>query len=212
VAHAQIHRTALVLLSLFVVACAPPPPADRGAALFETCQSCHGLQGEGNPDFRAPRIAGLPQWYLERQVTNFHEGIRGANPDDANGLRMRGMIRTLSGPEDIQAVVDHVAALPPPPASTAAVQGNAQHGATLYATCTQCHGEDGRGDETRGAPPIAGQDPWYVVLQLNSFKSGVRGTEPRDERGSQMRPMTLGLGDQDMQDVAAYVASLGGGS
>ena len=205
-----IHWMCWMCVLAGLSACAPTEPqgADRGPALFETCATCHGPEGAGVEEYHAPAIAGLPEWYLRAQLHKFHDGVRGAHPDDTQGLRMRGMARTLRHEGDIEAVSAYVAALPRP-RPTGGVTGNAARGAELFATCVQCHGERGTGDETRGAPPIAGMDPWYVFTQLNSFKSGVRGTEARDETGATMRPMTLGLSESDMNDLAAHLVALG---
>jgi cytochrome c553 len=31
----------------------------------------------------APKLAGQPRWYLERQLRNFKHGLRGGEPGDA---------------------------------------------------------------------------------------------------------------------------------
>jgi cytochrome c oxidase subunit 2 len=88
--------------------------------------------------------------------------------------------------------------------------GDAERGKTLYATCGACHGANGEGLEALNAPKLAGQEEWYVVRQLQNFKAGVRGNNPRDTYGMQMAPMAQTLvDDQAMQDVAAYIRTLG---
>lgn len=82
-------------------------------------------------------------------------------------------------------------------------------GRALYDYCLQCHGADGTGDPSVGAPPIAGLDAWYVESQLLKFQSGARGAHPDDEAGLRMRPMARTLESADeVKAVAAYVASL----
>ena len=73
-------------------------PGDPGAghALFETCESCHGDNGAGNQDLKAPLIAGTDDWYLATQLRKFKSGVRGANPKDREGRLMRPMARTLA--------------------------------------------------------------------------------------------------------------------
>jgi hypothetical protein len=47
------------------------------------------------------------------------------------------------------------------------------------------------------------------LTQLKNFKSGVRGTNPQDITGAQMRPMSMILADeQAMKDVIAYIQTL----
>jgi cytochrome c553 len=51
-------------------------------------------------------------------------------------------------------------------------------------------------------------DDWYLLSQLRNFKSGARGGRPGDTWGATMRPNTLVLDDQAMQNVIAYVQTL----
>lgn len=190
----------------------PPEGAARGPGLYETCAQCHGANGGGMHEFTAPAIAGLPEWYVRSQLEKFQSGARGANAHDSNGLRMRGMARTLNRPGDVDTVAAYVASMPVVPQEDAVVQGDAGHGEELFATCVQCHGAEGTGDEARHAPPLINLNDWYVVSSLKLFKEGIRGTNPRDEWGITMRPMSLGLADeQAMADVAAYIRTLRGG-
>ena len=87
--------------------------------------------------------------------------------------------------------------------------GDPERGKVLFAVCAACHGQDGAGNKALNAPVNAGQNEWYVVRQLKNFKAGVRGADPKDTFGIQMRPMAMTLADdQAVEDVAAYVASL----
>ena len=40
---------------------------------LEYCTVCHGSQLKGNVNIGAPRLSGLPQWYVERQLQNFKD-------------------------------------------------------------------------------------------------------------------------------------------
>jgi cytochrome c oxidase subunit 2 len=103
-----------------------------------------------------------------------------------------------------------VAALAILSSTGALAAGDAERGKTLYATCGACHGANGEGLEALNAPKLAGQEEWYVVRQLQNFKNGIRGNNPRDTYGMQMAPMAqILVDDQAMQDVAAYIRSLG---
>ncbi len=206
------HFLPLLLLPVFAAsACAPAQPSGeaRGAALFETCASCHGERGEGRPEFEAPAIAGLEEWYVRAQLDKFRSGARGAHADDVAGLRMRPMARQLDGDEDVAAIAAHVAALPPTHPEPTVVGGDAARGREHFATCATCHGEDASGNQEKGAPPLRNASDWYLVAQLTKFREGIRGTNPADVTGGQMRPMALGLADaQAMRDVVAYIVSL----
>ena len=82
-------------------------------------------------------------------------------------------------------------------------------GRALFDLCAQCHGSAAQGMELSLAPAIAGLDDWYVVSQLNVFKSGARGMNWQDVGGMRMHPMSLWLRDDgDLNAVAGYVASM----
>jgi cytochrome c553 len=82
--------------------------------------------------------------------------------------------------------------------------GDAARGAELAAAdCADCHGDDGMGDEDN--PKIAGLDAAKHVELLKGYKSG----EIPDE-DEMMIDSVSGLSDQDMADLAAYYAGLGG--
>jgi len=95
-------------------------------------------------------------------------------------------------------------------ASSAFGAGDPVKGQTLYATCGACHGANGEGMQALNAPSLAGQEEWYVIRQLQNFKNGIRGTNPKDIFGMQMAPMAMTLPtEQAIEDVAAYISSLG---
>lgn len=66
-----------------------------GRELFEVCAQCHGARGEGREAMGAPRIAGLEDWYVLRQLQNFRQRIRGDHLKDPYGIQMRPMIRAV---------------------------------------------------------------------------------------------------------------------
>ena len=79
------------------------PDLARGAELFELCAQCHGSEAHGNRLFLAPAIAGLSQWYIEMQLDEFRQGLRGLHFD---GLAERS-VRVL-GCGSLLLVVAHV--------------------------------------------------------------------------------------------------------
>lgn len=181
---------------------------ERSAELYAYCTQCHGDVGEGKPEFQVPAIAGLPQWYVEAQLDKFRIGARGDHPEDVDGLRMRPMSRTLASQQEVELVSEYVANLPAPP-QEATLAGDPERGRQLFTPCVQCHGERAEGKQDMNAPPLTLQPDWYLVAQLQKFKEGIRGTDPLDSTGAQMRPMSLGLADeQAMRDVVAHIQTL----
>jgi cytochrome c553 len=182
--------------------------ATRGREVFETCVPCHNSDGSGNPAVGAPNIAGMKEWYVERELEKFRAGVRGMYFNDVEGMRMRPMALSLTSEDDVKSVAHYVETLPPVPHASS-LPGDPKAGEALYATCGTCHGDNGAGNQDLGAPRIAGVDDWYLATELRKFKSGVRGASPKDREGRLMRPMARGLADEDaVRNVVAYVETL----
>jgi cytochrome c553 len=118
------------------------------------------------------------------------------------------MAITLNRDGDIASVAQYVASLEAhfPPST---LRGNAGAGAAQYEqVCLACHGPDGRGNELLRSPPIVQLHDWYLVQELDNFRSGARGAHPDDTWGATMRVNAVLLTDQAMRDVIAYVQTL----
>jgi cytochrome c oxidase subunit 2 len=180
----------------------------RGRQLYALCAACHGENGHGNQQRNAPAVAGLEAWYLEAQLHNFRNGLRGYHAEDTTALQMRPMARTLRSDDDVRAVAAYLASLPPA-ARITTVTGDHERGKNLYTTCSACHGQEGKGNAEVKSPGLLLQGDWYLVSQLKKFRAGYRGAHRDDAPGMQMRAMTMMLqDDQALDDLAAYVASL----
>lgn len=93
--------------------------------------------------------------------------------------------------------------------SAGTANAGATTGKTLYAACQTCHGPKAEGNVSMNAPSLTQQDSSYLKRQLTNFKAGIRGSDPRDTGGSQMRAMAAILDSpQAIDDVAAYIGSL----
>jgi cytochrome c553 len=79
--------------------------------------------------------------------------------------------------------------------------GDPVAGKARFAVCAGCHGPDGMGNAALGYPQLAGKDAAYVAQQLRAFKSGKRDS-------ATMQAMVSGLDETDIDNVAAYVATL----
>jgi cytochrome c553 len=89
-------------------------------------------------------------------------------------------------------MVDGVTAVMP----VAALPGEAK-----YAACGACHGANGGGGV---GPALAGQTVEYIVGRLNQYKAG----EKVGNQSNLMWGQAAGLSDQDMNDLAEYIATL----
>jgi len=83
----------------------------------------------------------------------------------------------------------------------AANAGDAGAGQAAYATCVGCHGAAGEGGV---GPKLAGQAAADIVAKLHKYKNG----EQVGPMTSMMAPMAAGLSDADIENIAAYTASL----
>ena len=199
----------VVLVLGLVAGAAQAEDDEHGRSLFELCTQCHGSAGEGRQQYLAPAIAGMPEWYLKRQLENFASGARGTHFDDIVGMRMRPMALSLNHDGDIAAVAAYVAALPAVPQPVTVQGGDAEAGKTRYMLCASCHGVNGEGAEPQGGPPLAGQSDWYLKSSIERYQQRVRGTDPRDTWGLMMAPMAATLTDeQAVKDVVAHIMTL----
>lgn len=207
----SLNAAALAGLALAAFSGCHPDGAKKtlpGNELYAACVSCHGADGAGAKNLAAPAIAGLPAWYVETQLNNFRSGIRGAHPDDLEGLRMRPMSRQMMDEGEVKAVAAYVASLASTKRANTLEGADAAAGAGSYATCLACHGPDGKGNPALKAPPLVGQHDWYLVSQLNKFKKGIRGVNPKDTAGATMRPMSMTLADdQAIKNVVAHITT-----
>jgi cytochrome c553 len=86
-------------------------------------------------------------------------------------------------------------------AANVQAKGSINRGGDLTFDCIDCHGMDGKGNfET---PPIAGLKESYLLKQLRAFYKGKTKTTDNI-----MHLYTEDRTDQDLQDLAAYWASL----
>jgi cytochrome c553 len=85
--------------------------------------------------------------------------------------------------------------------TTAYAAGDPARGNELGDECTDCHGDDGLGDEDY--PRLAGLDESYLLEQMKLIKNG-----EHSEEAEMMLWFFEDLEEQDLADLAAYYASL----
>lgn len=165
------------------------------------CFTCHGLQGEGDGEI-APRLAGLPVGYLQKQLEDYAAGLR---PD----ATMRSIARALDADERRRAAV-YYAGLQPP---ATGASGSASAAATrvLYhqgsaarnlPACASCHGARGEGVGPAN-PPLAGQPPGYLKAQLAQWRRSERRNDPRGA----MLAISQRLTTDEVEALARYAAA-----
>lgn len=179
-----------------------------GKAAYTVCAACHGQNAEGNRAMNAPKLAGQEAWYLERQLDDFRAGLRGTAPGDTFGMQMRPMAMAVGDPTAQANLIAYITSLPDVDAEPT-ISGDAAAGKASYTVCAACHGQNGEGNQQMGGPKLAGQEDWYLVRQITNYQKGLRGYDPKDTFGNQMKPMAATLtSEKAINDVVAYIDSL----
>ncbi len=160
-------------------------------------------------ELHAPKLSGQEDWYLSRQLRNFVDSKRGANASERWASQMRYHVSNMGNDALVASVSAYIAALPDESA-VVTVEGDAVRGAELYEQgCTVCHGADGMGIEALNAPRQVGMTDWYLVSQLEKYRTGVRGDNPDDIFAALMVAPAKALpDDQAVLDVVAYINTL----
>ena len=107
---AAIENLVAYVESLPVTKNAPTVKGDatKGKVAYAVCAACHGQKAEGLEQMGGPRLAGLDDWYLQRQIQNFKKGLRGYHPEDVFGRQMSPMAATLADDAAIGNVVAYI--------------------------------------------------------------------------------------------------------
>jgi cytochrome c553 len=84
--------------------------------------------------------------------------------------------------------------------SLSSIAGDIEAGKAKSTLCAACHGPAGISVSPLW-PNLAGQKEAYLVKQIKAFKSGER-------KDPSMAPMVAALTDADIENIAAYYASL----
>jgi len=186
----------------------PVGNAAAGATNYAVCSACHGPMGEGNQQTNGPKLAGLNDWYIRRQLQHYQTGVRGTTPGDQYGVTMGPMSQTVLDPTVRENVLAYINTLPDSGAPTT-LAGDVKRGAKLFETCGVCHGDDGKGRWGTNAPRLAGMSDWYLERQLHYFKDRVRGAHAEDIYGDQMNLVsTVLVREESIRDVVAYINTL----
>lgn len=180
-----------------------------GAEIFKSiCFQCHGEKGEGKIELRSPSIAGMPKWYALLQLKNFKLGLRGSNPRDTSGLMMHHVARQMSEVM-MENVSEYIQQLEPFKINNT-LKGDPVRGKWLWQDyCMACHRYNASGEVVFGSPPLLYLQDWYLKDQMLKFAFKLRGSHPKDLKGSKMiDAMSLLPDTKAIDDILAYVTTL----
>jgi cytochrome c oxidase cbb3-type subunit 3 len=182
-----------------------PYAVSAGSAVFKTwCAQCHGSGAAGAKGY--PNLLD-DDWLWGGSMEDIHvtvaHGIRNEDSDEARYSEMPAFGRDeLLAKEEISQVVNFVMSLSGEPQDVSEVAA----GAEVFAeNCASCHGADGTGDRSQGAPNLAdaiwlyGGDYATLTETVTNSRYGV------------MPAWNTRLTEAQIRAVSAYVHQLGGG-
>ncbi|PWE32266.1 cytochrome-c oxidase, cbb3-type subunit III [Maritimibacter sp. 55A14] len=177
--------------------------SNGGAAVFKTwCAQCHGSGAAGAKGY--PNLLD-DDWLWGGTMEEIHytvtNGIRNEQNPDARYSEMPAFGEILEG-EQIDQVVQYVRMISGQEHDAAL----ASDGETVFLdNCAACHGENGQGDRTFGAPDLSdaiwlyGGDVATLTETVTNSRFGV------------MPAWNQRLSEAEIRQVTAYVHQLGGG-
>lgn len=210
-----IKNTALALGLVFAAPfAAAAGDAAAGQAKAAACAACHGAGG--NSQISAfPKIAGLGEKYLAKQLADIKSGARSVP-------QMIGQLDNFND-QDLQDIAAYFASQEIQLAGSKAISvmlnsgenvdglilgreiyraGNPE---TAVPSCMGCHSPTGKGNAPAGYPRLSGQFAEYVEAQLKAFRAGTRNN---DGETRVMRSVAKQLSDAEITALANYVAGL----
>jgi cytochrome c oxidase cbb3-type subunit 3 len=178
---------------------------EGGRSAFKVhCIQCHGTGAAGSKGY--PNLND-DDWLwggsMEEIHTTLLHGIRHPGDDSTRISQMPAFGRDglLTKPE-VAAVVEHVRAISRQQHDAAL----AAQGATIFAQqCASCHGEQGQGNRTFGAPNLS-DAIWLYGGDRKTLTETVTNA-----RGGVMPAWNERLSEATIRKLTAYVHSLGGG-
>jgi cytochrome c553 len=191
-----------LVLSLGLVAGAQAGDAQAGKKIAGGCAACHGQDGN-SAAASFPKIAGLGEKYILKQLKDFKSGAR----DNAimkgqvaalNDTQMANLAAYFAGNKRTvgYAKKDQVAL-----GEKIYRAGNL---ATGVPACLACHGPTGAGMEAAGFPALGGQHSDYIKAQLVSFQEDKRV----NDASAVMRDIAGRMSNKEVAAVSAYIQGL----
>lgn len=178
-----------------------PQAGEQNAAV---CAACHGQNGAKPIMGSYPKLSGLGEKYLYRQLVLIKDKERDIaemtgildNMDDqdlqdlAAYFNAQDMVVGQSDPD----LVDQGAAL---------YRGGNM--ATGVPSCAGCHNPQGVGNEPAGYPALGGQSAEYLINQLKAYRDGSRDS---GTHASIMMDVASKLTDAEIEAVSSYISGL----
>ncbi|QQG46790.1 MAG: cytochrome c4 [Candidatus Azosocius agrarius] len=170
------------------------------------CSTCHGNDGNSVVAMW-PKLAGQFSKYLIAQLEAFKHGEDGSRFDPI----MYGIVKDLSFQDfldissyfSLQKISDNGVNLKEVNklGKKIYLSGDLQKN---IISCSSCHGVLGEGNEFANIPKLRHQHAYYISIQLQKYKSGIRKTDAV----SVMRDISLKMTDDEILAVSEYISTL----
>jgi len=201
-------RLSVFLAGLLVSFAAQAIDLENGKRLHRSCALCHGQLSQGTNDGKYPRLAGMREDYMIKQMEDYKEGIR-------NNLTMTlvGRIKTMSETdmEDVAAYIrsinlkskEYTLNIP-------TAKGDIAKGKEFFMDeCKTCHGRKAQGIARKGAPMLAGQYTAYLMGQIELFKANAKAQDGGRYHDNDEDDETFEeYSEKDLQDILAFISTL----
>lgn len=161
-----------------------------------TCAKCHGADGVSTTS-GVPNLAGQRPSYVYHKLNAYQRG------DPTGGEAHNMKLMKFFSNEALANLAAYYASLDPaspPDAPAPKYVDPVAAGKAAAEPCAKCHGESGVSHKA-GVPSLIGIHPKYLAETMQSFKSGGR---PIDEKNQDMKKALDALPDQDLQRIALY--------
>lgn len=189
-------------VSLTGIARAQGDPA-AGESLAATCAACHGSSGKEPVAANYPKIAGLGEHYLLKQLLDIREGRRIVPA-------MAGLLDPMSDQDlaDLAAYFDsqdlEFEQADPELVDRGRALYRGGNLASGVAACSACHGPSGDGVEAAAFPRLGGQKAEYTAKQLLDWQRGERDNDPN----AMMQNIAAKLTESEIEAVSSYISGL----
>jgi len=170
------------------------------AAFKENCAACHGTGAQGGKGF--PNLND-DDWLWGGKIEDIYQtlnfGIRSAHDKTRSNQMPSFGIDKILKKEEIEAVTEYVLSL------SGKAEQKTEGEKIFKANCVACHGANGKGNRSMGAPNLTdaiwlyGGNKEDIIFTIYYARNGVM-------------PYWIGrLDDNTIKQLALYVHSLGGG-
>ena len=159
---------------------------------IEQCGTCHGDDGNSKLE-NIPSLAGQPSFFTLNALILMREGVRKVEA-------MAPFVKDLKD-EDIQALAEHYAKLPPKPSGEPIDPALAERGAKIAVQrrCESCHLPSLAGQQQM--PRLAKQRIDYMIHAMKQYLS-----DSRSGADTAMTASIFGLRDEELAALAHWAA------